>query len=144
MAGDPRSNELVTCDQDGLVVEFCPSVYRLSAVKQAAYKFGNRFHVKIGLTAAGAIRVALQAKASMADPKREAGEFCNEVLDQELREQVAQETEGVRNLILAQAFSRVSLTDEDGDDADFHNDPLGIRGLRTDDQIPPAHSSPKG
>ena len=39
------------------------------------------------------------------------GEFRNELLDQDLRETIAEETERVRNLLLAQAFSGLSLTD---------------------------------
>jgi His-Xaa-Ser system protein HxsD len=41
------------------------------------------------------------------------GEFCNEVLDQDLRETVAEETTGIRNLLLAQAFSKTSLIDSE-------------------------------
>jgi hypothetical protein len=54
------------------------------------------------------------------------GEFRNELLDQDLRETIAEETGRVRNLLLAQAFSGLSLTDADADAADFRDDPLGI------------------
>jgi len=36
-------------------------------------------------------------------------DFCNEVLDQELRERVVREMTGIRNLLLAQAFSKTAL-----------------------------------
>jgi hypothetical protein len=48
-----------------------------------------------------------------------AGEFCNEVLDQELRETIAEETAGIRNLLLAQAFSKTSLIDPELETADY-------------------------
>jgi hypothetical protein len=38
-----------------------------------------------------------------------AGEFCNALLDQTLREIVSQESEAERNLILAHALSRTTL-----------------------------------
>jgi hypothetical protein len=49
-----------------------------------------------------------------------------EVLDQELREVVAEETAGIREVILAQAFLGLALTDEHGEHADFRDDSLQI------------------
>jgi His-Xaa-Ser system protein HxsD len=117
--------EVSAVPHEGLVVEFDPKVYRLSAVKKASYKFGDRFHILIG-SSTNSIHVTLRAKDEIADPAQLVGEFCNEVLDQDLREQVAQETEAIRNLLMAQAFSATSLVDEAGDDGDFRDDPLGI------------------
>ena len=68
------------------------------------------------------------------------GEFCNEVLDQELREAVAQETEAVRNLLLAQAFSATSLLDEMGDTGDYRADCLAIRRAEAGQERPPGGS----
>jgi hypothetical protein len=48
-----------------------------------------------------------------------AGEFCNEVLDQELREIIAEETVGIRDLLLAQAFSKTSLIDPELETCDY-------------------------
>jgi len=107
-------------------VAFDPAVYRLSAVKKAAYKFGHRCFVRIATQPDGHIQAVLRAKAPLNDPNDLAGDFCNEVLDQELREVVAEETEALRNIILAQAFSAASLTDEHADDADYRTDPKGI------------------
>jgi len=102
------------------------TVYRLTAIKKAAYKFGDRCHVGMEPLDDTRVRVTLRAKRSLDNLEFLRGEFQNEVLDQDLRETVAAETEGVRNLILAQAFSRTSLVDPVGETADFHTDPLGI------------------
>jgi len=118
--------EIAFKNAEGLVIFIDLSVYRLGAVKKAAYKFGDRFHVLIEVFEAGRAKVVLKAKARLPDPYYSAGEFCNEVLDQELREVVASETEGVRNLILAQAFSKTSLIDEGHESADYRVDPFGI------------------
>ncbi len=56
-----------------------------------------------------------------------AGEFRNEVLEQELREVVAEETRPVRDMLMAQAFSAFSLLDQEGDEGDYRKDPKGIR-----------------
>jgi len=108
------------------VLTIDPVVYRLAAVKKAAYRFGDRFHIEIEAPAGGLIRVSLTSKTGGADDASPGGEFRNEVLDQELREQVADETGRIRDLLMAQAFSGVSLTDNAGETADFRADPLGI------------------
>jgi His-Xaa-Ser system protein HxsD len=109
-----------------VVIELDTAVYRLAAIKKAAYRFGDRCHILIEPAGGTKIRVALTAKRLLDNPQFLAGEFQNEVLDQELREVVAAETEGVRNLILAQAYAQTSLLDPQGDTADYHDDPLGI------------------
>jgi hypothetical protein len=53
------------------------------------------------------------------------------VLDQELRETVAEETKSVRDLLLAQTFSGLSLVDPVGENADYHDDPLVIAARQT-------------
>ena len=110
-----------------IVLDFDPAVFRPEAVKKAAYKFTDRCHVQIEVASAGALRVTLRAKRVLDDPEFLAGEFRNEVLDQDLRETIAAETVGVRNLLLAQAFSATSLVDPAGDTGDLETDPLGVR-----------------
>ena len=109
-----------------VIISVDASVYRLSAVKKAAYRFGDRCFVHIEVLAEGYIQVRLTAK--LADMPLDAleGDFRNELLDQDLRESIAEETQRVRNLILAQAFSAASLTDAVADTADYRDDPLGI------------------
>jgi His-Xaa-Ser system protein HxsD len=110
-----------------LVLDFDTGVYRLAALKKAAYKFGDRCFIHIETTDDHRIRVTLQPKRVIDNLDHLSGEFQNEVLDQELREAVAQETEGIRNLLLAQAFSATSLLDPVGEIADDEVDPLNIR-----------------
>jgi hypothetical protein len=59
------------------------------------------------------------------------GDFRNEILDQDLRESIAEETAQVRNLLLVQAFSGLSVTDTVADTADYGDDPLGIGRSQT-------------
>lgn len=115
-----------------LSLRFDTSIYRLVAIKKAAYKFAGRCHVRVGATEGGVVTVELMAKGLIDDLRYIAGDFENEVLDQELRETIATETEGVRNLLLAQAFSQTSLLDPVGESADYHDDPLELR--RSDHQ----------
>jgi His-Xaa-Ser system protein HxsD len=108
-------------------LELDPSVYRLSAVKKAAYKFLDRCHVQISCTPEGTVRVNLRPLGETVDRDSLADAFLDEALDQELRELVAGETAAVRDLLLAQAFSAISLVDRHGDDASYADDPLAIQ-----------------
>lgn len=109
-----------------VIVDVDPRVYRLSAIKKAAYRFGDRCFVQIETTDDGPIRVTLSTKSDTVTLDTLAGDFRNELLDQDLRESIAEETEGVRNLLLAHAFSGLSLADPVAETADFREDPLAI------------------
>jgi His-Xaa-Ser system protein HxsD len=100
------------------VFTFDSKVYRLSAIKKAAYKFGGLFHILIEQHDHDT-EVHMKPKESSAPIDKLVGEFCNEVLDQELRETVAEETAGIRNLLLAQAFSKTSLIDPAMETAEY-------------------------
>lgn len=101
-------------------------VYRLSAVKKAAYRVGDRAHAVIEIQPDGQILVRLTPKHEGIATETLEGEFRGEILDQDLRETIAEETARVRNLLLAQAFSGLSLADHEADVADYREDPLGI------------------
>lgn len=114
-----------------IVISISTSVYRLSAVKKAAYRLGDRCFVRIESLTEASVQVKLTAKSANIPLDTLEGEFLNELLDQDLRESIAEETERVRNLILAQAFSGASLTDPIADTADYRDDPLGIGQSQT-------------
>jgi His-Xaa-Ser system protein HxsD len=116
-----------------IVFDLDANVYRLAAIKKAAYKFGDRCFVQIETAPSGRVRVVLRPKSATIAGEELKGEFENEVLDQELREVVQQETEAVRNLLLAQAFSATSLIDPTGECDGYSDDPLQIRESRPAD-----------
>ncbi len=86
--------------EDGTqVINFNAAVYGLIAINNAARKFGGEFYVVIeqkGRTT----EVRLVAKECYRSPGACVGEFCNEVLNQELRERVTTEMTGIRSLLL--------------------------------------------
>ena len=113
----------------GFVARFDRNVYRLSAVKKAAYKYGGMFHVVIE-GADGSVVVSLRPASSTTNPEEAVGRFCNEVLDQELREEIAAETNGARDLLLAHAFSKTSLIDSELETSDYEQASGSIEGER--------------
>jgi His-Xaa-Ser system protein HxsD len=95
------------------IIIFDNSVYSISAVKKAAYRFLDVFSATIS-TEDGAIKCTI---AFPSGPNEERivsiiDDFRKEVLDQDLREILKRETEQVRNLILAHAFSKTGIVME--------------------------------
>ncbi|MDW3687610.1 His-Xaa-Ser system protein HxsD [Cupriavidus sp. CV2] len=90
-------------------LELDPAIYRLEAVQKAAYRFIDRLTVLISQND-GKLICEIDPVKSMDTPLDEIlGNFKRELLDQQLRLQIKEETEPARNLILAYAFSRTGL-----------------------------------
>ncbi|HEX3474900.1 MAG TPA: His-Xaa-Ser system protein HxsD [Kofleriaceae bacterium] len=89
--------------------------YRLTAVKKAAYRFADRFTAVLGSPEHDRIPVVLRFAPGITETAAQAHvrQFFQELLDQELREHIAGETNAVRTLILAHAFSNVDLIERD-------------------------------
>jgi His-Xaa-Ser system protein HxsD len=91
-------------------IRFDQRVYDILAIKKAAYRYLDVFAVDIALEAPHVI-CSLKFPPST-DPGRAAfllDEFRKEVLDQDLRERIKIETEPIRKLILAHAFSNTGI-----------------------------------
>ena len=116
MAGRP---ELGDQDVAG-TIRVDTRVSSLSAIKKAAYRFSDRFFVAIDPDHEPEIRVRFSAKPGIAtDLEVAVGEFRNELLDQDLRERIRGETEGIRRLLLAHALSRVPLIQPELETSDY-------------------------
>lgn len=115
-----------------IVVDVDPGLYGISAVKKAAYRLADRSFVAIEVVKGGPIRVTLTPKSGTVASADLEGSFRNELLDQELRETIAEETRRVRNLLLAHAFSGLLPSGEAMETADFRDDPAGIARSQAD------------
>ena len=93
-------------------VSFSSHVYGLDEIKRAAYRFLDVMSVDV--TPCGD-EIVCTANFIQATNKDEAQKILNdfkiEVLDQDLRRAIAEETKEVRNAILAYAFSKTGLQD---------------------------------
>src|ERR1700722_3095076 len=104
----------ITREGEDYLLSLDTKIYGLEAIKKTAYKFADRTSVILKPQADSAISVIFNFVGQHAknDPDQIIAAFCNELLDQDLREIIKQETTPVRNLILAHAFSHTSLADE--------------------------------
>jgi His-Xaa-Ser system protein HxsD len=93
-----------------LIFYFSTDVYSLDTVKRAAYKFTAQFSFTFGM-ADSKIECAAVPLVPLTTSERGDFEkrFQNELLDQDLRHRIAEETSGLRNTILAHAFSNTGL-----------------------------------
>jgi His-Xaa-Ser system protein HxsD len=90
---------------DGIVVDFADGLYSPEAFKRAAYSLMAVATVVIEQK--GDRVICLLTPVVATDATKLEVDFRREVLDQDLRISTERETEGVRNLILGLAFSRV-------------------------------------
>ena len=91
---------------------FDRNAYSVDAIQRAAYRFSDRLSIEL-VTAGDVFRcrtTLLTDDGEQADVTIH--EFRAEVLDQLLRERIREETAGVRNVILAMAFSNTGLADD--------------------------------
>ncbi len=112
----PDNDASVTEAVDGSVsVVFDLQINSLTAVKKAVYKFAADCAAVLSTKEPNQLEVKLSFPdtTDLVDKRAVVRAFCNEVIDQDLREQIACETEATRNLILAQAFSKTSLLQQD-------------------------------
>lgn len=103
----------VARDGENMVLSVDTRIYSLDAIKKTAYKFAAVTSVVLEPNADGTVAVLFNFDGAhrKSDPDRVIADFCNELLDQDLRETIKRETAPIRNLILAHAFSRSSLID---------------------------------
>jgi His-Xaa-Ser system protein HxsD len=98
----------------GHILSFDTYIYSIEAIKKTAYKFADRTSVVISSSSDSKILVTFNFTGQNAkdDPQQVISDFCNELLDQDLRDVIKKETGALRNVLIAHAFSRSSLAEE--------------------------------
>lgn len=100
-------------EQNGLqhmLIRFDDRVISLPAVKKAAYKYINSFAVDFSLESNEILcSLTFTAPTTEEVALKLVEDFKKEALDQDLREQIKKETEPIRNLIFALAFSKTGI-----------------------------------
>ena len=91
-------------------VTFDSAVFPLDVVKTACYRFIDRFTPHLELCDGKIVcHLEFDAKFSEAAASATVDNLKREVIDQDLRLKLKFETEPIRNLILAHAFSKTGL-----------------------------------
>jgi len=94
-------------------VEFAKEAFGLDCIKKAAYRFVDVFALDIRTGPNGFLCQLRFHRSHSVDAARDVeNKFRIEVLDQDLRARISEETATTRNVILGYAFSRTGLQDE--------------------------------
>jgi len=95
-------------------LEFDAKGYSLLAVQKACHRYSDQASFEI-TQASESAPIQIIVFLRLTDSEETLAQNLRiEVLDQQMREVVRTETAGVRNLILAHAFSRTGLIHQDG------------------------------
>ena len=102
-------------------------VYRLNAIKKSVYKFANEAHLV--LTVKNETHALVQYSNLKADLSDDlfSQNFFRDLMDQELRLEVAEKTANMRDLILAHAYVPISLTCPEANTDTWEKDPLNVQ-----------------
>ena len=95
-------------------IEFDLGVFSIESIKRAAYRFSDRCAFDVSISGESALCVLFFPDTVTPELIDEVtSNLRREVLDQDLRQSIRAETESVRNVILAHAFSRTALVTSD-------------------------------
>ena len=91
-------------------LRFDARVFSVDSVKNAAYRMAATFDADIKIDDNDIVCIlSLRDPALKPDLNSLLNKFRREVIDHDLRLKISSKTEGVRNLILAHAFSRTGI-----------------------------------
>jgi len=100
-------------EDEQLLIEISKEIYDKKAAMAAAYKFTDKCYIYVNSTPENTIQIYFKAKESVGTPLEEiAYEYCNELLDQQVRLDVEASYGNIRDLIVKQAFSPIENIEE--------------------------------
>ena len=98
-------NPVITLDDGRFMVELKKTYYQKEAVFSAAYKFTNKCTIVIEPTDERTVGIYFKSKPnSNIDIEKIANDFCNEVLDQQLRLDLDAQFGDLKKIIYEKAF----------------------------------------
>lgn len=112
---------------DTLCISVDTGVYSLDALFRVCYAFTDRCYLFLqpgGHTSV--VKVRFSRKTPECNLAQIAAEFSNALIDQRVRMQIASETKGIRELIVAQAFAEADLIDRTLSESSYLDDPKGV------------------
>ena len=102
-------------------------IYSLEALFRTCYVFTDRCYLFLEPSNdPQIIAVRFASKSSDGALSITTAEFSNELVNQRVRLDIANETRSIRELIVAQAFAEADLLDRSDSEASYTDDPRGI------------------
>lgn len=112
-----KQSFIIEIEKNVFLVKLKKVFYEQEAVMQASYKFTNTCFIKIDAMEDGYVGIWFKAKPTLhVDPELLLCEFCNEVLDQQVRIDLEKRYGAIRDNIYQFAFSPIKDRVEDLDE----------------------------
>lgn len=92
------------------------NIYNLECIKALAYRYTGEYHLDIEKPSKNEEKITInmsKKNGTIEDPEFLKKEFMNDLIDQALREKISSETSNLKQLIIAQAFSKTNLIDNE-------------------------------
>ena len=100
--------QIIKTLEDGrLLLEIDRGIFKKETIVATTYKFTNDCYIFIEPASNDAFNVYFKPKTQTTPLEKIADEFCNELIDQQLRLDIEASYGNIRNLIVQQAFSPV-------------------------------------
>ena len=123
----PRLTWIEQLEEDNASMIVDLNVYPLDILFRTCYEFTDRCYLfLIPDKEVSKVRIRFSKKTTIGDLSKLIGEFCNNLIDQRLRRDIAAETRSIRELIVAQAFAESDLLADSETEGDYTQDPKGI------------------
>jgi His-Xaa-Ser system protein HxsD len=102
--------------EDGAVLlTLSTDIYSVGAILRSCYWLTDRCYVHLAPSKDGYVEATLLAKTgNEPETSSVAWQFLNDLVDNQLRVSIQEETAGIRDMIVAQAFSDVEVIDDRG------------------------------
>lgn len=106
---------IISSDKENraIFIDLPKEIYHRDAVLKAAYAYSDRFYVRLSPHGEFYVRAAFEAKTETdIDYESVAKNFCNEVLDQQIREDLQKVNGHIRDIIYKHAFAPIKDLDD--------------------------------
>ena len=118
---------LLESSEAGLQICVNLKLYTPTSLFRVCYLFTDRCYLFLEPNKAqDEVTVHFSRRLPNADLAGIVGEFANELINQQVREDIARETRSIRELIVAQAFAEADLLDRTDSNASYIDDPKDI------------------
>lgn len=116
------------CIKDGILSVFVDAeLYSRDAVFKCLYWYGDKFHTSVSFADPGTYLILLRPMSTSSIPEDELEPYLQklerDLIDFQLRDTITKETQNVRDLLIAKAFSNGEF---DEDPPGEISDPLGF------------------
>jgi His-Xaa-Ser system protein HxsD len=100
---------IIELESGGFQIRVDLNVYAIDAVTSASYKYTDRFYIHQETTDGNAVNVLFESKSNESPITIDvAKQYCNELIDQQVRYIVNRDFGHIRDLIVEEAFKPVN------------------------------------